>query len=243
MPHVIDDLPESERPRERCLRQGARALSLRELIAVILGSGPRGVGCLGLAERVLERPGTGLPAAEEERAFFTALEGTGLAHLTAIPGLGESGQSRLLAAFELGRRYSLLQESQRQGRAIRPRLARVAEVALGRISDVLRAEPMEWLGFIPVYRSGQVGELCLVERGTRTHVNVDPTEIFARLLALRPAAFILSHNHPSGETRPSGPDYALTKEVWTQARAFGIELLGHWVVSARGEEWIDPGFL
>ena len=192
----LSDLFVSERPRERCLSQGPKCLSLRECIALILGSGPRGKGCLGLAKEVLHSPGEGLASEDEERAFFTAMEVSGTAHLKGLSGLGAAGQARILAAFELGRRYALYRErTKSQGRS-RHKLDVIAKQALERINTDLRNEPQEWLGFVPLYRSGDLGELCLVERGVRTHVNIDPAELFARLLALRPSGFFLFHNHP-----------------------------------------------
>jgi DNA repair protein RadC len=72
----------------------------------------------------------------------------------------------------------------------------------------------------------------------RTHVNFEPAELFSRLLALRPAAFVLFHNHPSGVLTPSAEDLLLTRRVAKLAASFGIELVGHWIVSPTGERWI-----
>src|SRR6266849_7358125 len=47
------DLPPEERPRERLARHGASALSSRELLAVLVGTGSRGASALDLAEGVL----------------------------------------------------------------------------------------------------------------------------------------------------------------------------------------------
>src|SRR4051812_5909277 len=104
---MIERIPPQERPRERCLEKGADCLSLRECLALVLGSGPRSVGCLGLSSRVLGRAGEGLSEDEQERAFFTAMEVAPRAHLEPIAGLGEAGRARLMAAFELGRRYAV----------------------------------------------------------------------------------------------------------------------------------------
>src|SRR3954465_3283717 len=94
------DVPSDERPRERCLSHGASCLSLRECLALILGSGPPGSGALGLAGRILELPGTGLDAEESERAFFTALESSAAPHWDVdAAGLGPAGLARLMAAF------------------------------------------------------------------------------------------------------------------------------------------------
>lgn len=227
-----------ERPRERCLTQGARCLSLRELVAVLLGSGPPGLGDLGLASRLILRPGAGLSSAESERALFTALETAGLAHLMEVKGLGPAGQARILAAFELGRRYALHRERGSPHSRPRPRKVDLPERALNLIPAAYRAEPQEWLGFVPMHRSGDLGGFCMVERGTRTHVNIDPVELFARILALRPSGFYLFHNHPSGDLSPSPEDEDLTRRVDQLSRYFGIRLLGHGVVGTHDERWV-----
>jgi DNA repair protein RadC len=234
----MNAIPLPERPRERCLEKGPNTLSLRECLAVILGTGPPRAGSLGLARAILERPGHGLAQTEEERAFFTAMESSGDSHLGGIDGLGPAGKARLLAAFELGRRYACYRQATLPG--IRPlgAVSDVAREALGRIPAIDRQEPREWLGFVPIYRSGQVGELCVVERGVRTHVNVDPAELFARLLALRPRGFVLVHNHPSGNLRPSAEDLHLTRSVCELARSLGMRQFGHWIVSPGGEHWL-----
>jgi DNA repair protein RadC len=234
------ELPATERPRERCLEKGARSLSFRECLALILNSGPKGKGSLGLAQDILDRPGSGLDESEEMRAFFLAMEVSSEAYLTGIPGLGEASQARLLAAFELARRYALFRESRQK--QIEPTqaqtLIKTAKTALSRVTNEWRNETQEWLGFVPCYRTGEVGALCIVERGVRTHVNIEPMELFARVLALRPHGFILIHNHPSGDLTPSAPDQEITARVAQLARPFGIRLLGHWIVAAQGEFWI-----
>lgn len=230
---TIRALPDSERPRERCLRQGAECLSLRECLALLIGSGPRGRGCLGLASDLLDRPGTGLPDGEQERAFFTAMEVSALAHLENLRGIGSSHRARLLAAFEIGRRYAIFRERTKgpvHGRA-GGKEPDLSARALERVSPELRQRPQEWLGFVPVHRFRELGELCLVEQGVRTHVNVDPAELFARILALRPQGFYLFHNHPSGECTPSLEDFDLTERVRDISGQLGIRLLGHWIVA------------
>jgi DNA repair protein RadC len=236
--------PDSERPRERCLTQGPSCLSLRECLALIIGSGPKGLGCLGLAQEILSKPGLGLMAGSgseksEEVAFFAALEGTPLTHFKGIRGLGAANQARLLAAFELARRYSHYRDRSAviQERPLQKRPA-LPEAALDRVDFRARCEPREWLGFVPVHRSGELGELCVVERGARTHVNVEPGELFAQILAFRPRGFFLFHNHPSGDLTPSLPDVDLTTRVQQLGEQLGLKLYGHAVVTARGERWV-----
>lgn len=239
MKSPLRELNGRERPRERCLSDGAKTLSLRECLAILLGSGPRGQGCLGLAHQIVERPGGGLSDEDEERAFFIAMEVASKTHLQGIKGLGDAGQARILAAFELGRRYALHRERSKRAARHEHDLAAIAKRALKLISLDMKNEPQEWLGFIPFYKTGRLGKLCVVERGVRSHVNTDPVEFFARLLALRPDAFVLAHNHPSGDARSSEADQALTEQLRKLSRQLGISLLGHWIVSPHAQTWID----
>ena len=49
-PRRVMDLPAQERPRERLACHGASALSNRELLALLVGTGSRGASALDLAE-------------------------------------------------------------------------------------------------------------------------------------------------------------------------------------------------
>ena len=53
MNQTIKDIPESERPYEKCMRDGESTLSDSELLAVILRSGTRGKNSLNLANEIL----------------------------------------------------------------------------------------------------------------------------------------------------------------------------------------------
>lgn len=233
----ISKTPLSERPRERCLAEGAQALSLRECLAILIGSGPKQVGCMGVADALLKKPGADLEKTLEEEAFFNGLEGTGSSYLKNIYGLGPSSQAKILAAFELARRYQLFREELRNNahQKNKLQLSKLQKQSLQKIPKRKRAETKEWLGFVPVLRTGKCGELCVVEQGVRTHVNTDTGELFARVLALRPLGFFLVHNHPSGDVTPSTEDKHLTQTVSFLAETLNVPLLGHWVVSVGAE--------
>lgn len=235
----IQKLPSSERPRERCLSQGATSLSLRECIAVILGTGPPRSGCLGVARMIMDQLAAGMSELEQEHAFFASLEaGAAPTSLRSIAGLGNAGQARLLAALELGRRYALFRERQKRLPEARARRSGLPEAALARIADHWRTQAREWLGFVPLFRSGRLGELCIVELGVRTHVNLDPAELFARILSLRPQGYFLFHNHPSGDPTPSAADIELTRRARQISEQLGIQLFGHGVVAGHEDRWV-----
>ena len=86
----IKQLPESERPRERLLKQGSDALSLTELLAIILGSGTQGKSVIHLAQEVL--------------STFPNLQETSIQELLALKGLGKAKAIQLKAALTLSQR-------------------------------------------------------------------------------------------------------------------------------------------
>ncbi len=224
----ISELPESERPRERILRDGARTLSLRECLAVILGSGPRGKGCMGLAADILRLSGD-----ETDDAFFATLRDGFESYIAEVHGLGNAQKARVLALFELSRRYADYRLRLEPRHSPNPNVS--VKKALERIAVAWRSAEKEWIGFVPVHPDGKTGVLHIVERGVRTHVCFDPADLFLKLLVLRVRAFYLFHNHPSNSLRASHEDRELTDRVTAVAESLGLRCLGHWIVCARGE--------
>jgi DNA repair protein RadC len=226
-----------EDPMERCLQFGAECLSLRECVSLLISS-THEVNALEVSGKLVELPGRGMAETEQERAFFLGLEATGPSYLKSTKVLDARSQSRILAAFEMGRRYHRWHANRLQDQPG----SNLSVMALDKIPYRKRSASKEWLGFVPCYSHSEVGELCIVEYGVRTHVNIDPAEFFARLLPLRPKGFFLFHNHPSGQLYPSGQDLVLTEQMSEIASQFNILMAGHWIVSAESEYWIPPVF-
>ncbi len=227
-----------EDPISRCARHGADVLSLRECLSVILQNRGNPKAGLRLASKLLGTLAPDLSEADQARALFTFLESAIRTPTPALQLLNLSDEARLLAAFELARRYRVYSESAQHPSRVCQERSALSREALGRIDMSLRTYSVEWLGFVPVYKT-HVGNLCVIARGVRTHVNVDPAELFARILTLRPPMVFLFHNHPSGDMRASGPDRELTQRIDEICRKLGITLLGHWIVSGNREIEIE----
>ena len=90
----ITDWPEAERPREKLLAHGPRALSDAELLAIFLRSGTRGLSAVDLARNLILHFG-GL------RALLQA----DCDQLCAAKGLGPAKYAQLQAVLELARRH------------------------------------------------------------------------------------------------------------------------------------------
>ncbi len=217
---------------------GPASLSLRELLAILLGSGPRRKGCLGLAEEFLDRLRV---QNSDDRTFFWSIEQDTVL-LAGLKGMGSASRARLLACFEICRRYAMHLDQKERVTNLETNHSRssLPRIALTKVSQELRSSTHEWLGYVPFFSEQNAGELIIIEKGVRTHVNFDVANFFQTLLTIRPRGFIVIHNHPSGILRPSQKDRDLTDRLGELAIQFSITLLGHWIVTSANEQWLEP---
>ncbi len=75
--------------------------------------------------------------------------------------------------------------------------------------------------------------ISVVSVGTLTASLVHPREIFKPVILSNAAAFIIAHNHPSGDVKPSEVDKSLTKRIQEAGELIGIEMVDHIIVSDR----------
>lgn len=73
-----------------------------------------------------------------------------------------------------------------------------------------------------------------VARGAGNVVHVSPRDLFQAAMASGASAFIMSHNHPSGDPTPSPEDRELTVRIRAAGDLLGIKMLDHLVVGEGG---------
>lgn len=219
-----------ENLHQRCVLHGAGTLSVHECLALLLrrSSGAKGGR---LASDLMKKLASGMDEETQARALFSTLETACSSPSPDLGLLNPMDEARILAAFELARRYHFYREGSKSTSRLRLGESELEGEALSKIGPEWRGLSVEWLGFVPVYKHSRVGNLCVVERGARTHVNVDPAELFARILVLRPRMIFLFHNHPSGDLTASREDKHLTRHVDDLCKKLGIQLASHWIVS------------
>ena len=208
----IRDWPSTERPREKLLARGARALSDAELLAVFLGSGLRGQDAVSTARLLLTEHGP----------LRRLLELPADA-LTTLPGVGPARASLLSAALELCGRY--LAAGLDRGEAL------TDPPAAGRyFAQRLRGQPIEV--FAALFLDTRHRALAFEElfRGTIDGAEVHPREVVRRALAHNAAAVIVGHNHPSGNPEPSAADRAVTAQLKQSLALVDVRLLDHFVI-------------
>ena len=222
----IEDWPAEDRPREKLLAAGARALSVSELLAIWLRSGTRGRNAVELARELLAefRSLRGLMSADAER-------------LCRHRGVGPARYAELQAALELARRHHL--EALKAGPALTsPRLA--GDYLLAELRD-RDCEVFCCLYLDSRHRLTGFEELF---NGTLDGASVHPREVVKRALARRAAAVILVHNHPSGVAEPSRADELITTRLKDALALVDIRTLDHFVVAgAQTVSFVERGLL
>ncbi|MFN3843921.1 MAG: RadC family protein [Rehaibacterium terrae] len=208
----IRDWPEHERPRERLLAHGAGSLSDAELLAIFLGSGPRGRSAVEHARALLAQAGS-----------LRALLDRTPRQLAALPGLGPARACALAAALELGTRH--LAADLARGEALTDP-DRAGEYFARRLRG-LPHEVFACLFLDTRHRAIAFEELF---RGTLDGAEVHPREVVKRCLAHNAAAIIIGHNHPSGVSEPSAADRAVTERLRQALALIEVRLLDHFVI-------------
>jgi DNA repair protein RadC len=216
---LIRELPVSERPRERLLKQGSAALSDAELVAVLLRTGTKGISALQMATELIQETG-GL---------------SGLVSLTPNllrrNGLGPAKAAALLAALEIAGRIAREQINEREP------LTRPAEVARY-LHLRFWARDQEVVGALFLdSRNRLLGDRELF-RGTLDRAVADPREILKEALLRGAAAVILFHTHPSGDPSPSEPDILFTRRLKEAAEVVGLRLADHMILGDAGR-WVS----
>jgi DNA repair protein radc len=196
--------------RERIRQRGARYLADNELMALLLRTGTCQEPVLALAARVVEKLDTVKPEAVYES-------------LNAIDGMGDTKSATIMAALELGRRYSgTLNRKVHTAADVYPLVQHFAD---------RRQEQ-----FICVSLNGahEVLAIRVVSVGILNRTIVHPREVYGDPLSDRAAAIIVCHNHPSGQLEPSDEDRSITRRLSEAGELLGIALLDHLILSPRG---------
>jgi len=212
----IKELPEEERPRERCLARGAGALSTSELLAILLRTGVRGKTALAMAGELLSRCGS-----------LRAISAIEPKELAAVAGLGPARASQVAAALELARRYA--EEEVRLAETLSG-----AEEAYRFLRPRLRDLPHEAFGVIFLNQKHGVLAYREMFQGSIHASTVHPREIVKAVLKENAAAVILAHNHPSGHVSPSPDDLRLTEDLKGLLSHLDVRVVDHLIVGGNG---------
>lgn len=225
----IQDLGEDDKPREKALSLGIRALSDAELIAIIFGGGLPGLSVVDLARQILRDC--------DNRVDNLARMGINEL-MSKYKGVGQAKAVSLAAAFELGRRNG------EQGRANQRPVIRSSEDVVALMRPILESLDYEEFWVLMLSRSNQVKyKRCISQGGTASTV-VDVKLLLKRAIDCLADGIVLVHNHPSGNDRPSGEDDSITRKIKEGANILGMRVVDHVIIARhRAYSYNDEGRL
>ena len=204
-------------PREKYKERGIDSLSDMELLAIIIGRGIKGKNFMSVSRSLLSK----MRSVLEAKKIIT------LDSIRDIEGIGEVTGMKILCGIELGRRlYDI---------------GNVEKIFIKNSEDAYSV-----LKYIGKRKQEHVVALFLNSRfeviskkticiGTLDGVNVLPRDIIIPALEFNASSVVLAHNHPSGDSTPSGEDIEITRRINSALELVGLTLLDHIVVAK--DEW------
>lgn len=208
----VQDLPIEEKPREKLTKYGPGALSVAELLTIVLNPGTKKEGVLAMSRRLLKEYGeSAIVHQKDPKKIEVALE---------VPF---AKACQVVACFELGRRFF-----NKDGR--RPVMIRTAAQVYEYLKD-MRDLPKEHLRGLYLDSHYQLVHDEVISIGSLTANIVHPREVFRPALEYSASAVILAHNHPSGVPKASEADLEVTRQIVEAGKILGINLLDHVIVT------------
>ena len=210
---TVKELPESEKPYEKCLHYGAEYLSDAELLAVIIRTGMKGMKSTDVAQKILNC---------KEKSLLN-LYYLSIQELTDIPGVGMVKAVQIKCLAEITKRIT--------------KTVRLREVTLNSASSVaayfmedMRHEDKEKLVICMFDSKCVLLGKSVISVGTINSSLVSPREIFCCALKNQAVYIILLHNHPRGAPIPSVQDKLVTKRIRDCGELIGIHLSDHIII-------------
>lgn len=215
---------QGERPRERLRALGPGALTTRELLAILVGSGGRSGSALDVADGLLQDLQRALGReGQDGRGVLRRLASLPTGVLERRAGIGTATAARIVAAVELGRRVAV------EPGAADPAIRGPSDV-FARLGPQLRDLSQEEFHALLLNTQHRVIRGVLVTRGILDASLIHPREVFRAAIVESAAGVILVHNHPSGDPTPSQEDRMVTRQLVKAGAAVGIPVLDHVII-------------
>jgi len=203
-----------DRPREKMLVKGIRALSEAELIAILIGSGNLDESAVEVARRIMASVNNNLNELGKKT----------INDLQKFKGIGPAKAITIAAAMELGRRRKETEPDEK------PKVVTSADCAAifkPLLSDISHEE--FWV--LLLNRNNLVIDKMMVSQGGISGTVIDVRIILKMALDKLACSIILCHNHPSGNLIPSEADKDITKKIKEAGKHMDIPVLDHLIIA------------
>ncbi|MCY1722696.1 DNA repair protein RadC [Prolixibacteraceae bacterium Z1-6] len=209
----IKDWAVEDRPREKLLSKGARALTDAELIAILIGSGNLEETAVELSRRILTTVDNNLNELGRKTTDF----------LQAFNGIGEAKAVSIVAALELGKRRKEAEVFSKNKITGSKDAADFFQPMLGDLNH-------EEFWIMLLNRGNIIIDTFMISKGGISGTVIDVRLILKNALEKMASSVILCHNHPSGTMQASDADLKITKKIKEAATIMDITVLDHIII-------------
>ena len=209
----IKNWPVDDRPREKLLKKGTRALTNSELLAILLRTGTKGSSAIDLARKVMKKFGT-----------FRNMLHTDVRDWKQFKGLGNAKVAHIQAAFEIGRRFR--EDEVSTGKQKISSAKDIVDILLPQLRD-LKTEVFK---VVYLDSNNRIIDITDAAIGTVNHAMPIVREIIHLALQKFVVSIVCVHNHPSANITPSTQDKKFTKELSDAGKLMEIKLIDHIII-------------
>lgn len=200
-------------PREKAINYGISSLNNSELLALVIKSAYKQKNVIDLSNDIIEYA-----------SGFDNLLSLSYEELISIKGIKKAKALEILAILEIAKRLS--------------KVDYIKEDNLNNPSKIV-----DWIRFnigfknkeefyvIYLNAAGKVIKSEVLFVGCKNSSVVGIDEVMRRAILLKSSAFVVCHNHPSGNVTPSFADKKITKDIKEAGELLSIKLLDHIIVS------------
>lgn len=206
------EMSKCDRPREKLVKYGPGRLSNTELLAIILGSGVKGLNVIELSNKILNKFGS------------AKLKDVQYDELKKTFGLGQAKTCEIIACLELGKR---LLKDKPESLILKP------EDVYHELRDLRHSKKEHFVVFYLDTHSREIKRET-ISIGTLDTNLIHPREVFEPAVKNNVAQIVVAHNHPSGIVDPSEDDIEITKRLVDAGKLLGIEVLDHVIIGDTG---------
>lgn len=210
---TLKQWPTTERPREKLLNNGPKALSDAELLAIFLRTGVKGCNVVDLSRQLLNAFGS-----------ISAIYRASHQEFCQHHGLGSAKYVQLQACLEMSKRY--LHEELSTNEVLSS-----SEATKQYLIAELRNETREVFAALFLDNQHKVISFERLFQGTIDAAAVYPRIVVETALKQQAAAVIFSHNHPSGIAEPSLADKQITNRLEQALKLIDVRVLDHIIVA------------
>ena len=207
------EIPDDEKPRERCKLYGTSILSNEELLMIILKTGTKKKSVKELAIEVLSKC-----------HGLDNLKAMNINDLKKIEGIGEVKAIEIASIIELAKRMNKKVKEKDLLSFTNP------TIIVNYFEEMFDDKKQE--EFYCIYLDNKKKYIAKKKLfiGTINHSVVHPREIFKEAYLLSASYILCIHNHPSGDPTPSKEDDIITNNLKTLGELHSIYLVDHLII-------------